>query len=101
MASVSKSKEAAQRRMLVNTNVDNSCSVVSKENDFLTQKEQKQIFSNFLVTRQKEKRHLHRTKQLHERELLNNFEEKIESDDEPEDYSGENDNDEFDDSEMR
>lgn len=103
IASVSKSKEAAQRRMLINmnTNIDNSCNIKSKENDFLTQKEQEQIFSDFLITRRKEKRRLHRTKQLHERELLNNFEEEIQSDDEPEDDYNENFNDEFDDSKMR
>ncbi|XP_029160240.1 uncharacterized protein LOC114932250 [Nylanderia fulva] len=105
IASVSKSKEAVQRRTLVDMdfNVDSSSNLVPKENNFLTQKEQKQIFSEFLVAKRKEERRLRRTKQLHQHALLNNFEQEIESIDDPEDesYSDENYSDEFDDSEMR
>lgn len=93
MASVSKSKEAAQRRMLdINTNIDkSSCNLISKENDFLTKKEQEKI-SDFLLARRREEKRLYRTRKLLKCKLLNNSEEEIESDyDEPEnDYSDEN-----------
>ncbi|XP_072765636.1 putative ribosome-binding factor A, mitochondrial [Anoplolepis gracilipes] len=98
IASVSKSKEAALRRQMldINTNVDeNSSNQISKENDFLTQKEQENIFSDFLITRRREERRLHRTKKLLKHELLNNFEEEIESNcNEPEDNCN-HDYDEF------
>ncbi|KAL6422194.1 hypothetical protein ACFW04_010903 [Cataglyphis niger] len=99
MASVSKSKEAAQRWMLdTNTNIDKSfCNLVSKKNDFLTKKEQEKIFSDFLLARRREEKRLYRTRKLLKYKLLNNSEEEIESDyDEPEnDYSDE-DSHEFD-----
>lgn len=87
ISSVSKSKEAAQRRMLnMNTNVDkSSCNLVSKEHDILTQKEQNKILSDFLATRRKEERRLHRARKLLKHEMLSNFEEVKSDYDEPED----------------
>lgn len=99
ISSVSKSKEAAQRRVLnINTNVDQSfCNLVSKEHDFLTQKEQSKILSDFLAAKRKEERRLHLARKLLKHEMLSNFEEEIKSDyNEPEDdYNNEN-SDEFD-----
>ncbi|XP_070165103.1 putative ribosome-binding factor A, mitochondrial [Polyergus mexicanus] len=96
VASVSKSKEAAQRRMLdINTKIDkNSCNLVSKENDFLINKEQKKIFSDFLLSRRREEKRLYRTRKLLKHKLLNNFDVEIESDyNEPEnDYSDDSEN---------
>lgn len=81
----------------INTNVDKSpCNLVSKEHDFLTQQEQKKIFSDFLATRWKEERRLYRAKKLLKHKVLNNFDEEIRSDyNEPEDYNDKN-SDEFD-----
>ncbi|GAB1869100.1 Putative ribosome-binding factor A, mitochondrial [Camponotus japonicus] len=99
ISSVSKSKEAAQRRVLnINTNVDKSfCNLVSKEHDFLTQKEQSKILSDFLAAKRKKERRLHLARKLLKHEMLSNFEEEIKSDyNEPEDdYNNEN-SDEFD-----
>ena len=91
VASVSKSREAAKRRMLnTETNIDRSSSnVVSEENDFLTQKEQQKIFSDFLATRRRDERRIYRTQQrLLQHEMLSNFKEEIKPNEEPEnDYN--------------
>lgn len=94
---MSKSKRAAQRRILdANIDTDNSpsCEVVSnKVTDFLTRKEQRKIFSDFLNERRIEEKRRYRMKQSNEKELLN-FKEEIDSNYE-ENYDIENDSDEY------
>ncbi|KYN20821.1 Putative ribosome-binding factor A, mitochondrial [Trachymyrmex cornetzi] len=69
---VSKAKKAAQIRMLdMNTSTEKS-DPVSNEVKFLTRKEQQEVFSEFLIKRQREAR---RMKQSNGRKLLNSFEE--------------------------
>ncbi|KYQ57979.1 hypothetical protein ALC60_03029 [Trachymyrmex zeteki] len=71
-SAVSKAKKAAQIRTLdMNTSTDKS-DPVSKEVEFLTKEEQRKVFSDFLIKRQRETR---RKKQSNGRKLLNNFEE--------------------------
>jgi len=70
---VSKAKKAAQIRILdINTSIEKS-DRVSNEVEVLTQKEQRKIFSDFLIKKQREAR---RMKQLNGRKLFN-FEEEI------------------------
>jgi hypothetical protein len=85
---VSKTKKAAQRRMLVeNTDTDKS-SQDPKVVKFLTQEEQREIFSDFLNKRRKEARRKCSSKSNKEK-LLSNFEEDI--DNEESDYDDNND----------
>lgn len=72
---VSKSKKAAQRRML-DANSVNECDnsprdSVSKEVEFLTREQQQKIFSDFLIERQRR----YKSKRSDKRKVLNNFEE--------------------------
>jgi len=70
---VSKAKKAAQIRMLdINTSIEKS-DRVSNEVEVLTQEEQRKIFSDFLIKKQREAR---RMKQSNGRKLFN-FEEEI------------------------
>ncbi|XP_025161969.1 uncharacterized protein LOC105184523 isoform X2 [Harpegnathos saltator] len=77
VASKSKSKAAAQRRMLeVNTDTDNSpCNVTGKIADFMTKKEQQELFKNFLKQRRVEEKRMYRMKQSSKQQLLNQYEE--------------------------
>ncbi|XP_012540384.1 uncharacterized protein LOC105838967 [Monomorium pharaonis] len=76
---VSKSKKAAQKRIL-DTNIDtnesthNPKEVVEK---FLTREEQQKIFSDFLNKRRIEEKRKYSLKRLNKQKLLNNFEEEI------------------------
>ncbi|XP_012228551.1 putative ribosome-binding factor A, mitochondrial [Linepithema humile] len=74
-ASLSKSRKAVQRRMLdtENTNADSNL-VSQKVTDFLTEKEQQQLFSDFLAKRRIEEKRKRCVKRLREQEL-NNIEE--------------------------
>lgn len=74
-SAVSKSKKAAQRRMLDANSMnkcDNSRDSVSKEVEFLTRKQQQKIFSDFLIKRQREGQRRYKSDK---RKVLNNFEE--------------------------
>lgn len=83
-SAVSKSKKAAQRRMLgKNTNTDESSHDPEKVVEFLTREEQQKIFSDFLNIRQREQRK-YSLNRLAKQKLLNNFEEKV--DNEESDY---------------
>ncbi|XP_011871908.1 PREDICTED: uncharacterized protein LOC105564265 [Vollenhovia emeryi] len=97
---VSKSRKAAQRRMSRDSDTVNECNntdesprdPISREAEFLTRKEQRQIFSDFLLKRQREERR--RYKQLKKQEVGNNFEEEIDDDYEDNDID-EDSNDEY------
>lgn len=76
---MSKSKKAAQRRMLDANSVtkcDNSPrDSVSKEVEFLTREQQQKIFSDFLTKRRREEQRRYKSERLDKRKVLNNFEE--------------------------
>ncbi|KAG5321475.1 RBFA factor, partial [Pseudoatta argentina] len=89
-SAVSKAKKAAQIRMLdMNTSTEKS-DPVSNEVEFLTQEEQRKVFSDFLIKRQREAR---RMKQSTGRKVLNNFEEEINN--EESDYENDVDVDKY------
>lgn len=94
-SAVSKSKKAAQRRMLdATTNIDKSLhDPVSKEVEFLTREEQRKIFSDFLIKRRREEERRYSLKQSDKQKLLNNFEEEI--DDEESEYKDDDIDDEY------
>ncbi|XP_011167831.1 uncharacterized protein LOC105201500 [Solenopsis invicta] len=88
-SAVSKTKKAVQRRMLFeNTDTDKSSQDPKKVVEFLTQEEQRKIFSDFLNKRRKEERRKCSSKADKEK-LLSNFEEDI--DNEESDYDDDND----------
>lgn len=92
---VSKSKEAAQRRLdanIVNDNTDESpCDPVSKKAiEFLTKKEQQKIFSDFITKKRREERSKYNLERSNKQKLLNNFKE---IDNEESDYEDEDIND--------
>jgi len=83
VSAVSKSKKKAAQRILdANTvkcdNTDeNPRDSVAKEVEFITQEEQRKIFSDFLIKRRRDKQRTYKWKQLDKQKRLNNFEEEI------------------------
>lgn len=97
VSAVSKAKKKATQRILdANTvkkydNTDeNPCDSVAKEAvKFITQEEQRKIFSDFLIKRRRDEQRRHKLKQS-EQKRLNNFKEEI---DEESDYEDDIDDD--------
>lgn len=96
---VSKSKKAAQRRMLnantVNNNIDKDPHdpVTEKAVEFVNQEEQRKIFSDFLAKRRREEQRRYNLKPSNKQQMLNSFEEI----DEESDYEDDNINEDFND----